>query len=285
MTLMGAFGCGLISFGPVGVLFFLIVARDPLQVILFTLSAFFWLIGLLVSSVIWYAVVPLREHLTFGLIVACLVQELMRFLFYLLISVSEASLQKLTDFEVSDANYSNSPGNPDVRVRVVNNDVGQGSIFNFRKLAFTSGLSFALMGGIFEYIYIFYDVIGPGTLFEGPNPGYFFIFAAFNSCFIGLMQISWSIILFRAFRLRLYLDIAVICICHVAISVLTLLNEWPNPAPEIVCVALALASVGFFAFAFFVAGGCWPCRVCSHPVRNHPAVVVPSVDTASTAIG
>lgn len=41
---------------------------------------------------------------------------------------------------------------------------------------------------------------------------------ALDSCFLGLMQISWSVILFRAFRLRLYLDIAVICICHVAIS-------------------------------------------------------------------
>lgn len=37
MTLMAAIGCGLIGFGPVGVLFILSVARDPLQVILFTL--------------------------------------------------------------------------------------------------------------------------------------------------------------------------------------------------------------------------------------------------------
>lgn len=34
---MGAIGCGLVGFGPVGILFFLIVAGDPLQVILFTL--------------------------------------------------------------------------------------------------------------------------------------------------------------------------------------------------------------------------------------------------------
>ncbi len=39
MGLMAAFGCGLIGFGPVGVLFFLVVARDPLQVILFTIRS------------------------------------------------------------------------------------------------------------------------------------------------------------------------------------------------------------------------------------------------------
>ncbi len=113
---MAAFGCGLIGFGPVGVLFFLVVARDPLQVILFTIrsvpiphpflklfpikcayllfvsttfifpfSAFFWLAGLLAASVIWYAVVPLREQLAFGIVFACLLQEVMRFLFYLII--------------------------------------------------------------------------------------------------------------------------------------------------------------------------------------------------------
>lgn len=37
MTLMGTFGCGLIGFGPTATLFCLVVARDPLQVILFTL--------------------------------------------------------------------------------------------------------------------------------------------------------------------------------------------------------------------------------------------------------
>ncbi|KAM3185312.1 hypothetical protein ACTXT7_006615 [Hymenolepis weldensis] len=131
------------------------------------------------ALVIWFAVVPLREHLAFGLVVACLVQELMRFLFYLLISFSEAGLHKIADYEAREASCSNSTGEPNTSVRIVNSsDSMHGSIFNIRKLAFSSGLSFALMGGIFEYIYILYDVIGPATLFEGTNPGCFFIFAA-----------------------------------------------------------------------------------------------------------
>ncbi|VUZ51089.1 unnamed protein product [Hymenolepis diminuta] len=286
MTLMGAIGCGLVSFGPVGILFFLIVAGDPLQVILFTLSSFFWLLGLLVSSVIWFAVVPLREHLAFGLVVACLVQELMRFLFYLLISFSEAGLHKIAEYEAREASCSNSTGEPNTGVRIVNSsDDVHGSIFNNRKLAFSSGLSFALMGGIFEYIYILYDVIGPATLFEGTNPGYFFIFAALNSCFMGLMQISWSVILFRSFHLRLYFEIVVICLCHVAVSSLTLLNEWPYPAPEMVCITLAITSIGFFVYAFFAAGCRWPSRAHSHPMRTNPVVILdPTVQTVHTAI-
>ncbi len=51
----------------------------------FYCSAFFWLAGLLAASVIWYAVVPLREQLAFGIVFACLLQEVMRFLFYLII--------------------------------------------------------------------------------------------------------------------------------------------------------------------------------------------------------
>lgn len=35
-----------------------------------------------------------------------------------------------------------------------------------------------------------------------------------------LLQVSWSIILFRAFRLRLYIDIAIVYAIHVAISAL-----------------------------------------------------------------
>ncbi len=57
----------------------------------------------------------------------------------------------------------------------------RGSIFDFRAVSFTAGLGFALMGCIIEYIYVFYDVVGPATLMRGTNPGYFFIFAG-ESC-------------------------------------------------------------------------------------------------------
>lgn len=48
-------------------------------------SGFFWLLSLLVSSILWYAVVPLREQLVFGLVFSVLFQEAFRFLFYKLL--------------------------------------------------------------------------------------------------------------------------------------------------------------------------------------------------------
>lgn len=218
-------------------------------------SAFFWLIGLLAASVIWYAVVPLRDQLAFGLVNVCLFQEVMRFLFYFLVSKAEYSLQKMVEAEAQVAIHSNHPRELDVAVRSANGSAKHGSIFDHRTLAFTSGLSFALMAGIIEYVYIFDGVIGPGTLLEGSNPGYFFIFAGLTSFFMGLLQISWSIILFRAFHLRLYIDIVVVCATHVALSALTLLNDWSHPAPELVCVTTMIAAFGFNAYAFFAAGG------------------------------
>ncbi|CDS40551.1 gamma secretase subunit aph 1 [Echinococcus multilocularis] len=255
MTLMGAVGCGLIGFGPIWTLFCLVVARDPLQVIFFTLSAFFWLIGLLAASVIWYAVVPLRDQLAFGLVNVCLFQEIVRFLFYFLVSKAEYGLQKMVEAEAQVAIHSNHPSELDVAVRSASGSAKHGSIFDHRNLAFTSGLSFALMAGIIEYVYIFDGVIGPGTLLEGSNPGYFFIFAGLTSFFMGLLQVSWSIILFRAFHLRLYIDIVVVCATHVTLSALTLLNDWSHPAPELVCVTTMIAAFGFNAYAFFAAGG------------------------------
>lgn len=48
-------------------------------------SGFFWLLSLLLSSLLWYAVVPLRDKLVFGLVFSVLFQEMFRFLFYKLL--------------------------------------------------------------------------------------------------------------------------------------------------------------------------------------------------------
>lgn len=52
---------------------------------IFYFSGFFWLLSLLLSSILWFAVVPLRDKLAFGLVFSVLFQELFRFLFYKLL--------------------------------------------------------------------------------------------------------------------------------------------------------------------------------------------------------
>ena len=62
-------------------------------------SAFFWLLSLLFSSILWFAVVPLREQLAFGLVFSIIFQELFRFGIYALLSKADAYLKKLTENE------------------------------------------------------------------------------------------------------------------------------------------------------------------------------------------
>ena len=48
-------------------------------------SGFFWLLSLLLSSLLWFAVVPLRDQLVFGMVFSVIFQEMFRFLFYKLL--------------------------------------------------------------------------------------------------------------------------------------------------------------------------------------------------------
>ncbi len=74
MTAWSFFGCALTAFGAPLSLFAVTVARDPVRVIVLILSAFFWLLSLLFSSLLWFAVVPLRQHLAFGLVFSVIFQ-------------------------------------------------------------------------------------------------------------------------------------------------------------------------------------------------------------------
>ncbi|WAR02295.1 APH1-like protein [Mya arenaria] len=96
MTLMEFFGCTFISFGPPLGLFLFTIARDPLRVIVLITSSFFWLLSLLLSSIWWFAVVPLRDKLAFGLVFSVVFQELFRFLFYKLLRKADEGLQKVS---------------------------------------------------------------------------------------------------------------------------------------------------------------------------------------------
>ena len=80
MPLIQALGCALIAFGPHVTIFTLIIAKDPLKVIVLLWAAFFWLISLVCSSLIWFVVYPLKSYLLFGTLCSVLSQEVCRFL-------------------------------------------------------------------------------------------------------------------------------------------------------------------------------------------------------------
>lgn len=86
MTAMGFFGCALLAFGPPLAMFTFTVSAEPIRIIILIASAFFWLISLLLSSILWYAVVPLQSYLAFGLIFSVLFQEIFRQVFFFITS-------------------------------------------------------------------------------------------------------------------------------------------------------------------------------------------------------
>jgi anterior pharynx defective protein 1 len=85
MTIMECAGCTLIAYGVPFSMFVFTIAHHPFRVIVSMTSAFFWLLSLLVSSLLWFAIVPLRDELAFAVPFAVIFQEIFRYLFYRLI--------------------------------------------------------------------------------------------------------------------------------------------------------------------------------------------------------
>lgn len=74
MTLPEFFGCAFLAFGPPLAMFTMTVAQDPIRIIILVAAAFLWLCALLLSSLVWFIVVPLRDVTIFGMIISILIQ-------------------------------------------------------------------------------------------------------------------------------------------------------------------------------------------------------------------
>ncbi|XP_046371674.1 gamma-secretase subunit Aph-1-like [Haliotis cracherodii] len=240
MTLMEFFGCTFIAFGPPLAMFVFTIARDPLRVIVLIAGAFFWLLALLISSILWYAVVPLQNDLAFGLVFSVIFQELFRFLFYKLLRRADEGLQK-------------------VSLTAQTENVTPKDISNKHIMAYVSGLGFGIMCGAFSLINVLADMVGPGTIGIHGDSHLFFLTSAFLTlCFI-LLHTFWGVIFFHALDKKQYVVVAGVVASHMLVSCLSLLNERTKYRPE----PLYLASIvpAYFIMilmavvAFFVAGG------------------------------
>ena len=68
MTYAEFFGCLCLTFGPPLAMFLLTIAHDPIRILIIIAAAFCWMLSILISSLIWFIVVPLRDELAFGLV-------------------------------------------------------------------------------------------------------------------------------------------------------------------------------------------------------------------------
>lgn len=229
MTVEAFFGCALTAYGPALALFAITIANDPVRIIILILSAFFWLLSLLLSSLLWFAVVPLREQLAFGLVFSVVLQELFRFFIYALLSKADAYLKKLTENEHTQ-------------------------IFaNRHILSYVVGLGFGMMSGAFSLVNVLADSLGPGTVGFNGEPSNFFMVSAVLCLAMILLHTCWGVITFAALDDRKWLHLAFVWASHLLVSCLTLLNQKRLYGASVVPTYIVLCITA--ALAFKEAGG------------------------------
>jgi len=132
MTLPEFFGCTFIAFGPPFALFVFTIANDPVRIIILIAAAFFWLLSLLISS-LWYALIPLKEFLAFGVVFSVCFQEAFRYIIYRILRSTEQGLHAVAeDTRVTD---------------------------NKHILAYVSGLGFGIISGMFALVNVLADMV------------------------------------------------------------------------------------------------------------------------------
>lgn len=229
MTLMVFFGCAFIAFGPALALFSLTVAKDAQQVIVLIASAFFWLLSLLLSSIWWTVVSPLKKHLAFGIVFSVIFQELFRLAFYKLMRKADEGL-----------------------LSMINNQTP----LRKHRIAYVSGLGYGIISGLFAMVNVLADITGPGSLgLKDDVPQNFLIVSAFlTSCFV-LLNTFWGVIWFSAWDDKNWFKIILVVSSHLCVSLMTLLNAKPMYmyVASLVCAYIVMVIMG--AVAFKTAGG------------------------------
>ncbi|XP_010831854.1 PREDICTED: gamma-secretase subunit APH-1B-like, partial [Bison bison bison] len=108
MTAAVFFGCAFIAFGPALALYIFTIVTEPLRIIFLIIGAFFWLVSLLFSSLIWFTTATLignkdepREKylLIFGVLISVLIQEMFRFAYYKLLKKASEGLKTINPYE------------------------------------------------------------------------------------------------------------------------------------------------------------------------------------------
>ncbi|XP_066567552.1 gamma-secretase subunit Aph-1b [Amia ocellicauda] len=234
MTVAVFFGCAFIAFGPALALFLLTVARDPLRVIILIASAFFWLLSLLLSSLVWFIAMKATNNqdyqlqrglLIFGVIFSVVLQEVFRFAYYKLLRKATEGLATLSEEE-------HSP-------------------ISVQQLAYVAGLGFGIMSGAFSMINTLSDSLGPGTVGIHGESQYFFITSAFMTLALTLLHTFWGIVFFDGCEKKRWWVVGVVVALHLLVSGLTILNplyEGTLPPAYIVMVSMGI-------WAFFSSGG------------------------------
>uniref|UniRef100_A0A5F8GTT5 Gamma-secretase subunit APH-1 n=1 Tax=Monodelphis domestica TaxID=13616 RepID=A0A5F8GTT5_MONDO len=230
----GVFRRTFVGFGPGFSLFLVTGGREPLPGIILGAWAFFWLVSLLLASVVWFILVHVTDQsdtrlqyglLIFGAALSVLLQEAFRFAYYKLLKKADEGLASLSE-------DGRSP-------------------ISIRQMAYVSGLSFGIISGVFSVINILADALGPGVVgIHGDSP-YYFLTSAFLTAAIILLHTFWGIVFFDACERRRYWALGLVVGSHLLTSGLTFLN--PRYEASLLPIYAVTLSMGIWAF--ITAGG------------------------------
>ncbi|KAI8332104.1 gamma-secretase subunit Aph-1 [Chlamydoabsidia padenii] len=203
MSLYTFFGCLLIAYGPILSIFFLYIALSAQHVLLTVASAFFCLIALLLSSVIWYAAKTVQTIHTVNILYSVGIQEIFRWCYFLLIQRAERGLNLV-------AKYPSSP-------------------YNKIEFGFVAGYGYALTTSLVSYLSVLVESIGPGVLMCPSCPqASIFLVSAVTTTLFSLLHITWMTVAFEGYAARKTWQgcakIAWVIISHYAASYSTLMN-------------------------------------------------------------
>uniref|UniRef100_A0A8B9CIU1 Gamma-secretase subunit APH-1 n=1 Tax=Anser brachyrhynchus TaxID=132585 RepID=A0A8B9CIU1_9AVES len=163
--------------------------------------AFFWLVSLLLSSLIWFIAVKAsdprdealqRGLLIFGVMFSVLLQEAFRFLYYKLLRKAIEGLVALSEDGCSP--------------------------ISIQQMAYVAGVGFGLMSGAFSMINLLADALGPGTVGIHGDSQLYFLTSAFMTMVLIFLHTFWGILFFHGCENRRWWEIAAVVVMHLAVS-------------------------------------------------------------------
>uniref|UniRef100_A0A671KT01 Gamma-secretase subunit APH-1 n=1 Tax=Sinocyclocheilus anshuiensis TaxID=1608454 RepID=A0A671KT01_9TELE len=272
MTLAVFFGCAFIAFGPAFALFVFTVAKDPLRVIILIAGAFFWLLSLLLSSLVWFIAIKAsnsqdltlqRGLLIFGVFFSVLLQEVFRFAYYRLLRKATEGLAAISDddgsaISVRQMAYGKlclcSAENSLVLLGFMLHSGSLDGRFDQMSLCVScavAGLGFGIMSGAFSMINILSDSLGPGTVGIFGDSQYYFIITALMTLALTLLHTFWGVLFFEGCEKSRWWVIAAVVSLHLLVAGLSLLNPlYEGSLPPVYGITLLMG-----VWAFFSSGG------------------------------
>jgi len=233
MTIPLFLGCLFVSFGPLMAIFCTLIARNDQMVILTAGSSFFWLLSVMITSVIWYVIPPMHGVYAASIFTAVIIQEVFRYVFYRLYVKAEKILKPRTG------------------------EISVSSISNRLYVSFAVGVGIAIIYNCLMYQSLLWDTMGPATLFSASCPTVdLFIVNGLMALMFSIMNICQSIIAFDAYRQlksrRGMAELAFVILTHFVASFSSLANTSGGSCIAGLILTLVLTMVTTAACIFLV---------------------------------